>query len=110
MEPFDSAFGKKNRTAAFFVWLNSRIERNRFILCLVREPCECRGEEGECSCSRERLHPVIFYGAGAFQLLTVNFHIEIQEPLHSYFVGNQTVGAFLVTKHYNEPLGGTWHL
>jgi hypothetical protein len=20
------------------------------------------------------------------------------------------VGAFLVTKHYNEPLGGTWHL
>jgi hypothetical protein len=29
-----------------------------------------------------------FYGAGAFQLLIVNFHIEIQEPLHSYFVGN----------------------
>ena len=22
----------------------------------------------------------------------------------------ETVGAFLVTKHYNEPLSGTWHL
>jgi hypothetical protein len=22
----------------------------------------------------------------------------------------QIVGAFFVTKHYNEPLGGTWHL
>jgi hypothetical protein len=31
-----------------------------------------------------------FYGAGAFQLLIVNFHMEIQEPLRSYFVGNQT--------------------
>jgi hypothetical protein len=31
-----------------------------------------------------------FYGAGAFQLLIVNFHMEIQEPLYSYFVGNQT--------------------
>jgi hypothetical protein len=29
-----------------------------------------------------------FCGAGAFQLLIVNFHMEIQEPLHSYFVGN----------------------
>jgi hypothetical protein len=25
-----------------------------------------------------------------FQLLIVNFHTEIQEPLHSYFVENQT--------------------
>jgi hypothetical protein len=36
-----------------------------------------------------------FYGARAFQLLIinlliVNFHMKIQEPLHSYFVGNQT--------------------
>jgi hypothetical protein len=29
-----------------------------------------------------------FYGARAFQLLIVNFHMKIQEPLHSYFVGN----------------------
>jgi hypothetical protein len=28
--------------------------------------------------------------AGALQLLIVNFHMEIQEPLHSYFVRNQT--------------------
>jgi hypothetical protein len=31
-----------------------------------------------------------FCGAGAFQLLIVNFHMEIQEPLHSYFFENQT--------------------
>jgi hypothetical protein len=31
-----------------------------------------------------------FYGARAFQLLIVNFHMEIQEPLHCNFVGNQT--------------------
>jgi hypothetical protein len=31
-----------------------------------------------------------FYGAGAFQLLIVTFYMEIQEPLHSYFVENQT--------------------
>jgi hypothetical protein len=31
-----------------------------------------------------------FCGAGAFQLLIANFHIEIQKSLHSYFVGNQT--------------------
>jgi hypothetical protein len=30
-----------------------------------------------------------FCGAGALQLLIVNFYMEIQEPLHSYFVGNQ---------------------
>jgi hypothetical protein len=26
----------------------------------------------------------------AFQLLIINFHMEFQKPLHSYFVGNQT--------------------
>jgi hypothetical protein len=45
IEPFYSVFGKKNRAASFFVWLKSRIERSRSILCLVREPCECRGEK-----------------------------------------------------------------
>jgi hypothetical protein len=35
-----------------------------------------------------------FYGAGALQLFTVNFHMEIQESLHSYFVGNQTSRKF----------------
>jgi hypothetical protein len=45
MKLFYSAFGKKNRAAPFFVWLKSRIERSRSILCLVREPYECRGEE-----------------------------------------------------------------
>jgi hypothetical protein len=25
-------------------------------------------------------------------------------------VKSEGVDAFLVTKHYNEPLGGTWHL
>jgi hypothetical protein len=45
MKPFYSVFGKKNRVTPFFVWLKSRIERSRSILCLVREPYECREEE-----------------------------------------------------------------
>jgi hypothetical protein len=44
MEPFHSAFGKKNKVFYFFL-LKSRIERSRSILYLVREPYECRGEE-----------------------------------------------------------------
>jgi hypothetical protein len=31
-----------------------------------------------------------FCGAEVFQLLIVNFDMEIQELLYSYFVGNQT--------------------
>jgi hypothetical protein len=50
MESFYSAFGKKNRAAPFFVWLKSRIERSRSILCLVVEPYECRGEERGSTC------------------------------------------------------------
>jgi hypothetical protein len=48
------------------------------------------GEEGERSRSGERSHSIVFYGAGALQLLIVNFHMKIQEPFHSYFIGNQT--------------------
>jgi hypothetical protein len=77
-------FGKKNRVALFFVWLKSRIERSRSILCLVRESYKCRGEE------RESAHIQSFFGARAFQLLIVNFHMEIHKSLHSYFVENQT--------------------
>jgi hypothetical protein len=29
-----------------------------------------------------------FCGANAFQLLIVNFYIEVQKPLHSYFIEN----------------------
>jgi hypothetical protein len=44
MEPFYSAFVKKNRTTLFF-WLKNRINQSSSILYLVREPYECRGEE-----------------------------------------------------------------
>jgi hypothetical protein len=33
---------------------------------------------------------VLFYRPGVFQLSMVSFYIEILEPLHSYFVENQT--------------------
>jgi hypothetical protein len=36
MESFYYAFGKKNIVVPFFVWLKSKIERSRSILCLVR--------------------------------------------------------------------------
>jgi hypothetical protein len=59
MKPFYSAFGKKNRVTLFFVWLKIRIERSRSILCLVREPNECRGTESayvrESTCIRSFL-------------------------------------------------------
>jgi hypothetical protein len=45
MKSFYSVFGKKNRVVPFFVWLKSRIKRSHSILCLVREPYRCRGEE-----------------------------------------------------------------
>jgi hypothetical protein len=49
-----------------------------------------------------------FYRAGAFQLLIVNFHIEIQEPLHSYFVGNQ-IARKLEWSHSILPHSSTKH-
>jgi hypothetical protein len=77
MEPFYSAFGK-NIVVPFFVWLKSRIERSRSILCLVREPYRCRGEERrESAHVRRALASGRFYGAGVFQLLIVNFYMEI---------------------------------
>jgi hypothetical protein len=91
MEPFYSSFGKKNRVALFFVWLKSRIEWSHSILCLVGESYECRGRRGQRALTSGRaLASIRFYGAGVFQLLMVNFHMEIQESFHSYFVGNQT--------------------
>jgi hypothetical protein len=61
MEPFYSAFGKKNIAAPFFVWLKSRIQRSRSNRCLVGESYECRGvERGERPCPGERSHSVVF--------------------------------------------------
>jgi hypothetical protein len=40
MEPFHSTFGKENGAVPFSVWLESALEWNRSILCLV-------GESGE---------------------------------------------------------------
>jgi hypothetical protein len=100
MELFYSAFGKKNRVAPFFVWLKSRIERSRSILCLDREPYACRGvERTESAHVRESASIRSFFGARAFQLLIVNFDMKIREPLHSYFVGNQT-SRKLERNHY----------
>jgi hypothetical protein len=38
MEPLRSTFGKRNEAAPFFVWLESAVERNHSIPCLVGEP------------------------------------------------------------------------
>jgi hypothetical protein len=48
------------------------------------------GERGGALASGRALVSDRFCGARAFQLFMVNFHMEIQEPLRSYFVGNQT--------------------
>jgi hypothetical protein len=78
-----------NRVALFFVWLKSRIEQSCSILCSVGEPYKCRRKErGESAVSERALASGCFYEARAFQLFIVNFYIEIQKPLHSYFVGN----------------------
>jgi hypothetical protein len=43
MESFYYVFGRQNRTALFFVWLKSRIERSHSVLCLVKKSYACRG-------------------------------------------------------------------
>jgi hypothetical protein len=60
MEPFYSVFSKQNRVALFFVWLKSRIEQGRSVLCLVLWLEWKRG--------RRPLASGHFGGAGAFQL------------------------------------------
>jgi hypothetical protein len=73
MKPFYSAFGKNGAT--FFVWLKSRIERSRSILCLVREPYECRGKErGRVPASEKALTSNRFCGVRVFQLFKVKFY------------------------------------
>jgi hypothetical protein len=74
MEPFYSAFAKQNRAALFFVWLNSRIERSRSVLCLVREPYEYRGEEREESARvRESAHIWLFWRSGSIPTIYGKF-------------------------------------
>jgi hypothetical protein len=103
MDPFNSVFGKQNGVALFFVWLKSRIERNRSVLYLVGEPFECEGEERE-----EALASGRFGGAMTSQLFMVYYHMETpgaialhfrwkpsiqkigMEPLHSPRLLNQT--------------------
>jgi hypothetical protein len=110
MESFYSTFGKKNRVIPFFVWLKSKIKRSHSILCLVREPYVCRGGRGRRVLTfGKALASDRFYGAGAFQLLIVNFHMEIQEPLHSYFIRNQTSKKIRMESFYASPLLNQTH-
>jgi hypothetical protein len=88
MEPFCSAFGKQNRVAPFFVWLKSRIEQNRSVLCLVREPYEYRWEESTRVWESARIRS--FSRAGAFQPFMIDFYMNTQESLRFFFVGNHT--------------------
>jgi hypothetical protein len=66
MEPFYSLFGKQNRATLIFVWLKSRIERSRSVLCLVGERYECRGVNREESARvRESAHIRPFWWSGS---------------------------------------------
>jgi hypothetical protein len=42
-------FDEQNEIVPFFVWLKSRIERNRSVYCWVEEPYECGVDEDEDS-------------------------------------------------------------
>jgi hypothetical protein len=68
------------------------------------------GEEGERSRSGERSHSIVFYGAGALQLLIVNFHMKIQEPFHSYFIGKPNVQKIRIESLYFSILLNQTHL
>jgi hypothetical protein len=57
--------------------MESRIKRSRFVICLIGEPYECRGEEmKESACVRGALASGYFGGAGAYQTFMVNLYME----------------------------------
>ena len=90
MEPFYSAFGKKNKVVSFFVCLKNKNSEAVSFFVWFENYMGVEERRGRRALTFERaLAFDRFYGTGAFQLLIVNFHMEIQEPLHSYFVGNQ---------------------
>jgi hypothetical protein len=110
MELFYSAFGKQNRAAKFFVWLKSRIERSRSVLCLVGEPYECGREES--ACVWESAHIRSFYGVGAFQLFMVNFHMETPEATPLLFCWKPNILKIVMEPLHSLPLNQThpkWH-
>jgi hypothetical protein len=71
-------FGKQNRTTLYFVWLKSRIEQSRFVLCLVGEPYECGGEEREERLASARALASGRFGGARAQIFAI---YRLQEPL-----------------------------
>jgi hypothetical protein len=133
IESFYSAFGKKNRAAPFFVWLKSRIERSHSIICLVREPCECRGEKRRVSAhvresarirsflwseSIPTTYSKFLYGDLGVTLLLFCWKPNVQkieiEPLYSPLLLNQTHPKSYIISSIPEQarMGsghGVWH-
>jgi hypothetical protein len=51
-------FSKQNKVVLFFVWLKSRIEWSRSVLCLVEELYECEGKGGRKALTSGRFNEV----------------------------------------------------
>jgi hypothetical protein len=91
MEPFYSAFGKKNKVVSFFVCLKNKNSEAVSFFVWFENYMGVEERRGRRALTFERaLASYRFYGAGVFQLLIVKFHIEIQSRSTLIFVRNQT--------------------
>jgi hypothetical protein len=77
---------------SIFIWLKSRIQRSRFVLCLVGESYKCRGEEKKQGAHvRENAHIRSFWWCGSILTIYSKFLYEDSS--------NRSAPILLETKH-----------